>query len=71
MPGQRVAVIVGVPVMLLMQRSYGEMLDWFIPSIHLKAVFLFAGFFVVPYVYVRGVGMLIAVIAQLVINARK
>lgn len=62
-PGQKVAAVIGVPVIHLMFRGFGWLLDWIVPWIWLRAILMLIAFCAIPFVYVRGVGMLIAVIS--------
>lgn len=63
-PGQKWAVIFGVPIMVSMFRGYSWGVIYLFDNKPIEAIFLFAGFFVLPWVYVCGIGMVIAVLIE-------
>lgn len=63
-PGQQWAAVVGVPIMVSMFRAYSWGVTFLFDNKPIEAIFLFAGFFVLPWVYVRGIGMVIAVFIE-------
>lgn len=70
-PGQKFVVIVGVPMFHLMFRAYVGIIDWIFPWLWVRAVFLLIGFFGIPWVYVRGIGIFIAALYQILFVPRK
>lgn len=69
--GQRVAVIVGVPVIYVMHRSFNDLIGFTECFRPLNAAFTFIGIFVIPFVYVRGLGMIVAVGIDLILKLRR
>lgn len=62
-PGQKWAVILGIPIIFLMLRQYSELVSYVGNKI-VEVVLLFAGFFLVPWVYAAGLGLVIGVIIE-------
>jgi len=69
--GQRVAVIVGVPVIIAMQRSFNDLIAFTESFRPLNALLTFVGIFVIPFVYVRGIGMVVATVVDVVLILRR
>jgi hypothetical protein len=69
--GQRVAVIVGVPIIYVMHRSFNDLIAFTECFRPLNAAFTFIGIFVIPFVYVRGLGMIVAIAIDVVLNLRR
>ncbi len=59
-PGQKVAALVGVPCTMLMLRGAGIAVSW-LGIGRWDILILFPLFFILPYVYVRGIGTGVAV----------
>lgn len=66
--GQRVAVIVGVPIIYVMHQSFNDLIAFSECFRPLNAAFTFIGIFVIPFVYVRGLGMIVAVTIDVILN---
>lgn len=66
MLGQKIAIVIGIPITFYMTRGYHEIIDYMIPNIIVRIPFYFVGFFFVPYVYVRAFGMWIAVFIEVI-----
>jgi len=62
-PGQKWAAILGAPIMFLMLRQYSELTSY-VGNKVVEVVLLFAGFFLVPWVYAAGLGLVLAVIIE-------
>lgn len=65
--GQRVAVIVGLPVIYVMHRSFNDLIAFTECFRPLNALLTFIGIFVIPFVYVRGLGMVIALFIDVIL----
>ena len=70
-PGQKFAVIVGVPIIHFMFRAYIWLIDWLFPWVMVRAIFVFIGFFALPWVYCGGIGIFIAVVFLLLFARRR
>lgn len=69
-PGQRWAAIIGVPINLLLFKAYLG----FVSQIGIKVVevFLyFLGFFIIPWIYAAGLGLVIGVIIEVLFYRRR
>lgn len=55
-PGQKFSVLVGVPVVMLMLRGAGIAVCYLVPWPWLELLILLPMYFILPYVYVRGIG---------------
>jgi hypothetical protein len=69
-PGQKWAVVLGVPIMVFMQRSLSQIIDYLTPWVPIRAIFLLLGIPLVAYVYVAGIGIFIAAIIQAIFYKR-
>jgi len=70
-PGQKFAAFVGVPIFHLMFRSALYLVDTSIPWLWLRILFAFSLFFILPWVYVNGIGTLIAIGFEIVLKATR
>lgn len=64
-PGQKVSALVGVPCTMLMLRGAGIAVCYLVPWPWLELLILLPMYFILPYVYVRGIGMWVAAIFDL------
>lgn len=55
----------------LMMRAYMGLVEWVIPFRGIQVLFFFIGLFVIPWVYVRGIGIFIAVLFQILISMKR
>jgi hypothetical protein len=62
-PGQKWAAIVGLPINFLCFKEYLFIVRSFDNKL-VEVVLSFAGFFLIPWVYVSGLGLLIAVFIE-------
>jgi hypothetical protein len=70
--GQHVAVIIGLPVIYVMHQSFADLIAFTECFRPLNALLKFIGIFVIPFVYFRGFGMVVAnVIDAVLILCRK
>lgn len=73
--GQRFAVIVGVPCIHLMLQGFNAVIHYVLPWsynfpwIWFRAIIQFIAFFALPLLYVRGIGMFIAVAYDIINQA--
>lgn len=67
--GSKVAAIAGIPIVFSMMTGFHELTNWM--CFPVRILFDFIGFFLIPWIYVRGIGMVIAVIGGSVLNNRK
>lgn len=70
-PGQRWAAVLGVPILSQMYQAYVWGLHLVTDSKPIEAFALFVGFFVLPYIYVQGIGMVLAVLIEYLFYPRK
>lgn len=70
-PGQRFALFVGIPTLYAMQQSLIWLLKEYIESAHVRALILYFAFIALPFLYVRGVGIFIAAVYQVLFVPRK
>lgn len=63
-PGQKWAVIIGVPINVLLFKAYAGIVV-LVGNRLVEGFLLFFGFFVVPWVYARGLGLVIGVVIEL------
>lgn len=73
-PGQQCAAIVGVPIIWAMMQAFILLTKWAIPWpswTMARAVLCYFAFFVLPWVYVRGIGIFIAVLFELIFVRRR
>ena len=66
--GQRVAVIIGAPVIFVMHRSFNDLIAFTECFRPLNAALTFVGIFVIPFVYVRGLGMIVAITIDVILT---
>jgi ABC-type antimicrobial peptide transport system permease subunit len=69
-PGQKWAAIIGAPIIWLMLREYIEIIS-FIGFVPVEVFLLFFGFFIVPWVYANGLGLVIGVFIEFLFYRRK
>lgn len=65
--GQRVSVIVGVPIIYVMHLSFNDLIAFTECFRPLNALLKFIGIYVISFVYVRGIGMVVATFIDVVL----